>query len=143
MENELAQILDQCQKSFASHQRCMKALAKLCKQDYTSFKDALVGQLNKVLLVLKREPSIERLIQFIVNGVVFLGKSEDNRKITNVQKSSQKKGKKKEIIVEDENLPTFLLQYLLDRTNAKDKAVRFRSCQVIAGLLAKMEEIEY
>jgi hypothetical protein len=36
-----------------------------------------------------------------------------------------------------------LMRYLLEVSNAKDKGVRFRSCQMVAGLIQGLEEIEY
>ena len=36
-----------------------------------------------------------------------------------------------------------LIKYLLDKSNAKDKGVRFRCCQLVAGLVTNLTEVEY
>ena len=161
----LCQFLDQAQKTFAVHKRCMKSFKKLYHVDHDVFKEELIKQINRILVIFKREPAVERLVQFIVSACVYTNdtqekeadkmqeeeNSEDDE--TSNTKNNKKKGKKntksKEVVKQtkksrtnDEPLATSLLKYLLQLTNVKDKAVRFRSTQIIAGLISNLEEIE-
>jgi len=115
----MAKILDDSQRSVASHARSLTALSKLYRQDSEVFFDELRPHLNKILLVFKKETCIERLMTFISSFVTQADLlSEEER---------------------DEAAET-LLKYLVRRANAKDKAVRYRVCQLIAMIVDKMAD---
>eukprot|EP01114_Cavostelium_apophysatum_P015640 TRINITY_DN4306_c0_g1_i1.p1 TRINITY_DN4306_c0_g1~~TRINITY_DN4306_c0_g1_i1.p1 ORF type:complete len:1452 (-),score=526.24 TRINITY_DN4306_c0_g1_i1:463-4818(-) len=201
MRVQMIQLLDQCQKTFAVHQRCMKSMKKLYLSDSKSFKREFLRHLHRVLVFFKREPAIERIVQFMIHTAVYLSSKDDSKeeeerddgeedeeektskrkkrkKTTNPkdeeeeEDSSEKKNKKKKATSvssssknkknknsshsekgkksspaeeEDEpseNFTVFIIQHLLQVTNSKDKAVRFRSCQILAGLINSLEEID-
>ena len=62
---------------------------------------------NHMLVVFKREAPIERCIEFVGKYVAQTGQSDPKNKFADV-----------------------VLKHLLSVSDAKDKAVRFRSCQV-------------
>lgn len=76
----IADILNQTQKTFACHRKAIKVLRKIQRRDPGSFievKSAHVVRLltepqeftpylKQILLIFKREPSVERLVQFII-----------------------------------------------------------------------------
>eukprot|EP01127_Copromyxa_protea_P023198 TRINITY_DN8624_c0_g3_i1.p1 TRINITY_DN8624_c0_g3~~TRINITY_DN8624_c0_g3_i1.p1 ORF type:complete len:1511 (-),score=427.56 TRINITY_DN8624_c0_g3_i1:47-4435(-) len=82
-------------------------------------------EINPILLVGKREPTVERLVKFLVSFSTGQHLSEPN-----------------EVIQE---FTDFFLKYLLELVAVREKAVRFRSCQLIAGVMAvlsKQESVE-
>ena len=77
--SSMIKIFDDAQRSFATHHRCALQLRQLQAQHQRDnnkgnnmnnlFQSHLLVLLNHVLLVFKREPSVERLIEFICNFV--------------------------------------------------------------------------
>jgi condensin complex subunit 3 len=118
MTNEnISRILQECQKSFAYHKKANKALYKLQSSDPKQFIKDFLPFLNRILLVFNREPAVERLVQFIIH---FACNGEHGQ--------------------DGEEFSMYLVRYLLRHTAAQDKAVRFRSCQIIAGIINTMNE---
>ena len=118
MTKTIVDILEDVQKTFATHRRCVKALRKIQSNDPQKFTKDFIPYLNRILVVFKREPAVERLIQFIVNFSTF---SED-------------------LNVPNEEFAVFLIGYLLEHTDSKEKGVRFRTTQLIANLINAMGE---
>ena len=107
------QSLDECQKSFAAHRKCVIKLKKAQKSDPKEFRVAMLSALDKALLVFKREPCVERLFQFITDFVSFSN----------------------EVYHADSELAVDFVRHLVPLTRARDKAVRFRACQLTSKLL--------
>jgi condensin complex subunit 3 len=118
VSGRIATLLDEAQRSFAVHHRCTTAMRAIHAEDDLTFVQALVPHLNKVLLVFKKEPSVERVIEFITGYVTDPCENMEQR----------------------DELAFFILEYLLTRANAKDKAIRYRVCQIAAKILNKMGE---
>lgn len=116
--NSIADVLNECQKTFAVHRKCIRALRKIQTQDPKKFIKDFVPYLNRILVVFKREPAVERVVQFLVNFATF---SEENSK-------------------PNEAFATYIISYLLQYTDVKEKAVRFRSTQIVANLINSMSE---
>ncbi|PRP82212.1 condensin complex subunit 3-like [Planoprotostelium fungivorum] len=183
IRHQMCQLLDQAQRSLGSHARCAKSMVTLFRLDPALFRKEFFLHIKRILSVGKREPSIERLVVFVVETTVQITKkivaADDNaseepvnkkRKTSSKNASSKKKnnGKKSmEEEISDEEEPTYdrekfkhfiheiipveeeqeslahdLINYLLPMTNAKDKGVRFRTCNIIAGLMKNLTEIE-
>jgi len=117
----LSQVFDACQRTVASHKGGWKRCLELQAQDGDQFKKEFVANVNRVLLVWKREPSVERLCTFIVNFV-----------------TSQEQ---KTVVVDSDggSLFEYLIRHLLDVSDAKDKAVRFRTSQMIAAMFEQLD----
>lgn len=63
----MSPLFTEAQRSVATHKKCVKALAAVrARADEDAFRAELVKCTNCVLLVYKREPVIERLVQFLV-----------------------------------------------------------------------------
>src|SRR5690625_5141360 len=123
-DDTLTTLLDECQHSFGAHRRALRELTKLHVENNKAFHREFISQLNRILVIFQREPSVERIIQFLVKFAT----------------STEGKG------ANDTDFVTFLLHYLLDICDAKEKAARFRSCQFIGGILNTLNEeaeIEY
>ena len=109
----VVQLFDECQKSFAVHKKCSAVMRQLKNGNEDAFREAFLVCLDRILLVFKRGATIERLVQFVIKFA------------TNAEEEDGA----------DDGFDVFLLEYLVGKANAKDKAVRFRVCQIIAGLL--------
>ena len=107
------QSLDECQRSFASHRKCVVKLKKVQKSEPKEFREAVLSALDKALLVFKREPCVERLFQFVTDYVSFSN----------------------ETYPADTELAVNFIRHLVPLTRARDKAVRFRACQLTSKLL--------
>jgi hypothetical protein len=190
IRDALAEILNECQNTFAVHPNNAKRAVKLFQMDKDIFQSEFFNYINRVLTVYQREMAVERVVQFIITVTLKLSsikwkqkedvegdaspaKSKKNTKNTKNTKNA-KKGKKvpkkrgkpsesdsdedlsgedlsgegeddddeEEKSTESSDFPIAILKYLLEITGSKEKAVRFRSCQLIAGLISKLD-IEY
>ncbi len=124
MVKTIPDILHECQRTFASHKKGLVSMRKIQNKDPEKFMQDFLQYLNRILVVFKREPAVERLIQFVVQFATFL---EDGKQ-------------------PNESFALFLISYLLEYTTAKEKAVRFRTTQLISNLingLSEEAELEY
>jgi condensin complex subunit 3 len=118
MEGKLATILDECQKSFHAHKKGISMMQQLRQADEAGFRELFLGHLDRILLVFKREVAVERLVQLIVNFAT-----------QNSTESGAEAG-----------FEVFLLDYLVNKAGAKNKAVRFRVCQLVANLMKNLDD---
>ncbi|ETO32197.1 condensin complex component, non-smc subunit [Reticulomyxa filosa] len=75
-------------------------------------------QLDLVLLRFHKETPVERVVQFVISVATFQGNG----------------GEWADMVIHE------LLGYLLTKENAKEKAVRFRVCDIMAKLLRPLSE---
>lgn len=121
----MTEILHECQKSFAYHKKGIIGMKKLLLNDPNSFQAEFISHLNQILLIFKREPAVERLVQFIVGFATQFSLQDANSEINT-------------------NFVFFLIEYLLKRVDVKEKSVRFRSLQLLSGILNHLnEEIDF
>ncbi|KAG5180157.1 nuclear condensing complex subunit [Tribonema minus] len=99
------------QRSTANHTRCAAALRRAL-----SARPALTTELfaciDRVLTVFKREPAAERLVAFIARAACLPGGDEG-----------------------DVELAAFVLEFLVSRAGAPDRAARLRACHITAAVL--------
>ncbi|KAJ1626026.1 hypothetical protein T492DRAFT_879104, partial [Pavlovales sp. CCMP2436] len=112
-------IFAEAQRSVAAHKKCASALAAL--RDDPRFREELLKCANCVLLVYKREPAVERLMQFLVSFVQAEGANSSEG-------------------AEEDGLLHFFLDYLVRHHECKDKAVRFRATQMIGLIMDGLPE---
>lgn len=127
IDNRTAVILDSAQDSVASHARCMNELSKLCEVAGAErvLGKSLMSAAHKVLVVFKREPCVERIVAFFIQFV--------SQSLSAVQGLP---------------FPVYFMTKLLPYTKASKgsrdteitKAVRFRSTQLVAGVLNALSE---
>lgn len=115
----LGVILNECQRSQAAHKKCVRMLLEKRREMGEAFLEELVFHLQHVLLVFKQDAGVERVLSFVVSFVTH-----------------REEGKEEE---SDEFLEN-MLSFLVCIAKAKDKAVRYRVCQLIAGIFNGMEE---
>ncbi|CEO97424.1 hypothetical protein PBRA_000769 [Plasmodiophora brassicae] len=117
-QQELATALTEVSKSFAAHGRWAKHLLDAFERSPKLFMTEFLPQIYRLLLIFKRCASVERVVQFVCRLAV--------EPTTNPRLN----GKMAFVIV----------QKLLGFHSAKDKAVRFRVCQIIGVILSKMTD---
>lgn len=128
----IAEVLRDCQKTFASHKRGIKTLKKIQKNEPEAFPKQFIPLINRLLIIFKREPSVERLIQFIITFATTPSNTADHADDVNASHNSSNG--------DDYDFALLLLSYLLEYTNVKEKAVRFRTCQLVAGIVNALSE---
>ncbi|PRP79977.1 hypothetical protein PROFUN_05953 [Planoprotostelium fungivorum] len=114
MEERTIEILHQVQRTFACHRKAAVSLRAVQSQDPQKFQTILKRFLKPILVIFKREPSIERLISFIVS-------------FATLQDETGTEGTLQTCV--------WILEYALKCSASKEKSVRFRSTQIVAGII--------
>eukprot|EP00026_Physarum_polycephalum_P000606 Phypoly_transcript_00607.p1 GENE.Phypoly_transcript_00607~~Phypoly_transcript_00607.p1 ORF type:complete len:1416 (+),score=260.93 Phypoly_transcript_00607:45-4250(+) len=119
MAHSFPSIFTECQRSIATHKKCVAAAIKLLLANHKAL-DEFLACVDSILVVDKRHPAVERCVSFIGNLVTSYSSdtTTENRK----------------------SLWSPLLAHLLERSNAKDASVRFRACQIIAETMSLLPE---
>ena len=115
----VARLLDECQRSTGVHVRAMTMMRTFLHEDEAGVETELWGCLRHCLLVFKREACVERLMRFLVSLVV----------------ECMSGGHEGETAFAERMLMRFL-----EHSEAADKAVRFRVCQLTAGVISQLGE---
>ncbi|XP_029601185.1 condensin complex subunit 3-like [Salmo trutta] len=134
-ESELA-IKEAFQRAQKGHNNKAKLVASLKNtynklDDKTLFHEEFVQYLKHAMIVYKREPAVENVIEFV------------SKFSTSFHTSSTEGGEEEEEEDEEEDENPFLsymFNFLLESHKANSHAVRFRVCQLINKLLGGMAE---
>ena len=118
VQAQVLQALDESQRSFAGHRKCIIRLKQAQAADAAGFRETLDACIDRALLVFRREPSVERMLALVAALVSF----QNDKYAT------------------DSELAVHLLERMVPLTAARDKAVRFRACQLTAKLLNSLGE---
>nr|XP_033712783.1 condensin complex subunit 3 isoform X2 [Tursiops truncatus] len=128
-EKRLLPIKEAFQLAQQPHQNQAKLVVALSRtyhsvDDKTGFYEEFVNYLKYAMVVYKREPAVERIIEFAAKFVTSFHQSdmEDDEE------------------EEDGGILNYLLTFLLKSHEANSNAVRFRVCQLINKLLGNMPE---
>lgn len=110
---KIAKIVDDAKTSNATHPRKLKALSAVLLKSPSlhHFSLAFTKTLTPLFLILKRTPSVERVVRFVS---AFASARDPN-----------------DASASDEFLEKFL-NFLLVGATAANKTARFRSCQIIS-----------
>ncbi|BFZ07082.1 hypothetical protein BsWGS_10121 [Bradybaena similaris] len=135
---DLHDVFIECQDSQNQHQ-LIKAFRKIYDQvPFDEFWTQFLKLIKHPFVVYAREPAVEKTIEFIAKAVTDLA-TEQSRKL----KSSKKAKKIIDEEDEDEDMHPLLLklfEFLLEVHSAKERAVRFRVCQLVTQLLHNLGE---
>lgn len=117
---DLGVLFNKAQKNTSCHRKCLQKAETLFAEDPDQFIDDFMCFLPRCLSVPKQEPSIERLLQFVIKFVAS----------TTV--CVERKG--------SEKVPfwSFFLEQTVTFTTVADKSIRCRSCQVIGDILRSL-----
>ncbi|XP_016806888.1 condensin complex subunit 3 isoform X2 [Pan troglodytes] len=128
-ERRLLSIKEAFRLAQQPHQNQAKLVVALSRtyrtmDDKTVFHEEFIHYLKYVMVVYKREPAVERVIEFAAKFVTSFHQSdmEDDEE------------------EEDGGLLNYLFTFLLKSHEANSNAVRFRVCQLINKLLGSMPE---
>nr|XP_033804584.1 condensin complex subunit 3 isoform X2 [Geotrypetes seraphini] len=125
---QIKEAFDFAQKPHQSHEKLVSSLRSTYNQmkDKTIFYEEYVHFLKYPMVVYKREPAVERVMDFVTKF------------ITSFYQLESEDGTEEE---DDENSPVnYLFNFLLKSHNANSQAVRFRACQLINKLLESLPE---
>jgi condensin complex subunit 3 len=115
------------QRSAATHPRVGRGLSAALERDEAVFLEVFLQALNRALVVFAREPAVERVIAFVATFVA--GHAADRAAPSTAPGPAR-----------TANFASLVLQYLVEHTAAISKAVRFRTCQVLAATLQALPE---
>ncbi|XP_046946410.1 condensin complex subunit 3 isoform X2 [Lynx rufus] len=128
-EKKLLSVKEAFQLAQQPHQNQAKLVVALSRtyctmDDKTIFHEEFVHYLKYAMVVYKREPAVERVIEFAAKFVTSFHQSdtEDDEE------------------EEDRGILNYLFTFLLKSHEANSNAVRFRACQLINKLLGSMPE---
>ncbi|KAG2466294.1 CND3 protein, partial [Polypterus senegalus] len=126
---EIKEAFEMAQKSHSNKAKLAAAL----KQKYTTlenkttFHEEFVHYMKYAMIVYKREPAVESVIEFVAKFATSFEETTEDE--DNLEEE------------EDENpFLNYLFDFLLKSHNANSHAVRFRVCQLINKLLGNMSE---
>ncbi|PFX25708.1 condensin complex subunit 3-like [Stylophora pistillata] len=124
-------VFEEAQRSFQQH-KILTELKKLHdKSSPDEFLESFLLHLKHAMVVFNREPAVERVIEFVAKYATL----KDHRTSQTEKDGDRSDGE------EDDYSNVFLdsiFTFLLDSHDVKDKAVRFRVCQLINKLLNNM-----
>ncbi|MEE6462406.1 hypothetical protein FKM82_001582 [Ascaphus truei] len=127
-EKKLLQIknaFDLAQKPHQNHAKLTASLKLTYNKmaDKSIFHEEFIHFLKYPLIIYKREPSVERVMEFVARFVTSFHRSEDGEE------------------EDEENSPVnYLFNFLLESHNVSSQSVRFRVCQLINKLLVNLPE---
>ncbi|NWX18747.1 CND3 protein, partial [Aegotheles bennettii] len=125
---QLKEAFELAQKPHQNHAKLVVALKSAYNEfeDKEDFNEQFVHLLKYAMVIYRREPAVEQVINFVAKFVTsfYQGAEEDSRE----------EG-------EDDNLLlNYVFNFLLESHNVNSHAVRFRACQLINKILGNMPE---
>ncbi|KAJ8247413.1 hypothetical protein GJAV_G00246110 [Gymnothorax javanicus] len=99
-------------------------------EDKSAFHEEFVHYLKYAMIVYKREPAVENVIEFVSRFATSFDVPVSNEETTEDEEEEE---------IENPFL-NFLFNFLLESHNANSHAVRFRACQLINKVLGGMAE---
>ncbi|XP_037327621.2 condensin complex subunit 3 [Pungitius pungitius] len=130
-------IKEAFQRAQKGHNNKAQLVASLSRydelEDKTLFHEEFVHYLKYAMIVYKREPSVENVMDFVVRfATSFLSppKMEEGEEDEEEEDDAE----------DDHPFLSFLFNFLLESHKASSHAVRFRACQLINKLLGSMAE---
>ncbi|XP_078116575.1 condensin complex subunit 3 [Sander vitreus] len=134
-DNEI-EIKEAFQRAQKGHNNKAKLVASLNSrynklEDKTLFHEEFVHYLKYAMIVYKREPAVENVIEFVVRFATSF---------QSPPKTEEEEEEEEEDAEDDHPFLSFIFNFLLESHKANSHAVRFRVCQLINKLLGSMAE---
>uniref|UniRef100_A0A8C5AXW1 Non-SMC condensin I complex, subunit G n=1 Tax=Gadus morhua TaxID=8049 RepID=A0A8C5AXW1_GADMO len=119
-EMEIKEAFNRAQKGHNNKAKLVAVLKNRYNtlEDKTLFHEKFIHYLKYAMIVYKREPAVENVIEFVAK---FASKEDEEEE-------------------DDHPFLTFIFNFLLESHKANSHAVRFRVCQLINKLLGSMSE---
>ncbi|XP_067845449.1 condensin complex subunit 3 [Heptranchias perlo] len=129
-KNQLRQIRQAFEMAQKGHQNLAKLVAglkqmynQLQDEDKNTFHEEFINLLKYPMIIYRREPAVERVIEFVAKFATSFEETVD-------EESDE----------EENSFLLFLFHFLLKSHSACSHSVRFRACQLINKLLGSMSE---
>ncbi|NXN15133.1 CND3 protein, partial [Indicator maculatus] len=124
---QIKEAFQQAQKPHQNHAKLVVGLKSTYDQleDKEDFHEKYIHFLKYAMIIYRREPAVERVIDFVVKFVTsfYQMEKEDGGEET-----------------QDNSLLNFVFNFLLKSHKANSHAVRFRTCQLVNKILGSMPE---
>ncbi|XP_071779296.1 condensin complex subunit 3 [Centroberyx gerrardi] len=135
------EIKEAFQRSQKGHNNKAKLVASLKSrynklEDKTLFHEEFVHYLKYAMIVYKREPTVENVIEFVAK---FATSFQSPPKMDEEEEEKEEEEEDEEA-EDDHPFLSFIFNFLLESHKANSHAVRFRVCQLINKLLGSMAE---
>lgn len=134
LQSKIIHNLNEAQNGLHHHHKLIKTLKEVLEQEAPSVKDffdVFFPPLRNVLVVLKREPAAERLVEFVAKFAITVAPKKP--RIEGAESSSEEEEEEDEMNCQ-QNLLHLLMSNLVCYLEAKEKAVRFRVCQILSKI---------
>ncbi|XP_074552794.1 condensin complex subunit 3 [Halichoeres trimaculatus] len=136
-ELEIKEAFQRAQKGHTNKAKMVASLnSKYSKlEDKTLFHEEFIHYMKYAMIVYKREPTVENVIEFVARFATSFQSSPKT------EEEEQEDGEEENEEVEDDHpFLSFIFNFLLESHKANSHAVRFRVCQLINKLLGSMAE---
>ena len=114
MTEVVISVFEDALRTQTTHKGGAKKLADSVNANKKLLDVVLFGMFDKVLVCTKKDASVDRIVNFFSLFAASLATNEDSFKI--------------------------VLDYLVSRTKAENKAIRFRACETVANIFTKLPE---
>ncbi|XP_059198484.1 condensin complex subunit 3 isoform X2 [Centropristis striata] len=140
-DNEI-EVKEAFQRAQKGHNNKAKLVASLKSrynklEDKTLFHEEFVHYLKYAMIVYKREPAVENVIEFVAR---FATSFQSPPKTDEEEQQQEEEEEEEEDAEDDHPFLSFIFNFLLESHKANSHAVRFRVCQLINKLLGSMAE---
>ncbi|KAF1538013.1 Condensin complex subunit 3, partial [Eudyptes schlegeli] len=125
---QIKEAFQLAQKPHQNHAKLVVALKSTYNQleDKEDFHEKFVRFLKYAMIIYRREPAVEQVIDFVAKFVTSFCQME--------KEDGSEEGE------EDNLLLNYVFNFLLESHNANSHAVRFRTCQLVNKILGNMPE---
>merc|ERR1719272_2794845 len=113
-------IFNECQKTTAVHQKNSVVFRRFYRENREKALEGLHQCLKAILVQFKREPATERCIKYVVRLATY--------------------GVEKDEVPLDDEFAMSLCEWLLKMSGSRDKAVRYRVCQLVENLMNALSD---
>ncbi|XP_064305277.1 condensin complex subunit 3 isoform X1 [Phalacrocorax carbo] len=130
-KKKVLQIKDAFQLAQKPHQNHAKLIVGLKStynelEDKEDFHEKFINFLKYAMIIYRREPAVEQVINFVAKFVISFYQME--------KEDGSEEGE------EDNSLLNYVFNFLLESHKANSHAVRFRTCQLVNKILGNMPE---
>ncbi|KFW07392.1 Condensin complex subunit 3, partial [Fulmarus glacialis] len=125
---QIKEAFQLAQKPHQNHAKLVVALKSTYNQleDKEDFNEKFIHLLKYAMIIYRREPAVEQVINFVAKFVTSFSQMEKD--------DGNEEGE------EDNLLLNYVFNFLLESHNANSHAVRFRTCQLVNKILGNMPE---
>ncbi|EDO49280.1 predicted protein, partial [Nematostella vectensis] len=121
-------VFEEAQRGFQLHAKLIRSLKKIqdSSESEDDFRETFLKHLTHAMIVFKREPAVERIMEFVAKYATARIHYVAPEKVDECEITS--------------HFLRYVFMFLLECHDSRDKAVRFRTCQLINKLLNSMDD---